>query len=74
MKGEEQKVFRDIPAEMLCEEGQQLWDAVDYHKPNSYDDYRRHLLQCKKCQEELELRESDLENIKEDIEKGALRI
>ena len=51
----------------LCEEGQQLWDAVDYHKPNSFDDYRRHLLLCKECQKELELTKEDIKNIKDDI-------
>lgn len=51
----------------LCEEGERLWDAADYHKPNSYDDYRRHLLVCKKCQKELEFTKEDIKNIKEDI-------
>ena len=68
MKDEVLKEFSEIFTEELCDEGQRLWDAVDYHKPNSYDDYRRHLLGCKKCQEELELRERDLQNIKDDIE------
>lgn len=73
MKDEEQKVFREIPAEMLCEEGQQLWEAVSYRKPNTYDDYRRHLLECKTCQEGLELRREDLLRIRGDI-NGVLKI
>ena len=74
MKEEELKEFGKIFREELCEEGQRLWDAVAYHKPNSYDDYRRHLLQCKKCQEGLELRENDLENIKENIKDNPKRM
>ena len=61
------KEFSEIFQEELCDEGQRLWNAVDYHKPNSYVDYRRHLLLCKECQKELELRKEDLERIKEDI-------
>lgn len=58
----------------LCEEGQRLWDAVDYRKVNSYDDYRRHLLQCKKCQDGLNLVEKGLLRIKEDVEtEGYIR-
>ncbi len=72
MKGKMVKVL-NVVVEELCDEGQRLWNAVDHHKPNSYDNYRRHLLECKKCQEELELRESDLKNIKEDIEQGGKR-
>ena len=70
MKDEHLKEFSEIFQEELCEEGQRLWDAVDYHKPNSYDDYRRHLLVCKECQEELELRKEDLEDIKGDIKEN----
>ena len=68
MRGEMVKVL-NVPVKELCDEGQRLWNAVDYHKQNSYDDYRRHLLECKKCQNGLERRERDLENIREDIEK-----
>ena len=67
MKNEHLKEFSEIFQEELCDEGQRLWNDVDYRKPNSYDDYRRHLLLCDKCQKELELRKEDLERIKEDI-------
>ena len=52
----------------LCEEGQRLWDAVDYRKVNSYDDYRRHLLECKRCQDGLNLIDKDLVRIRDDVE------
>ena len=55
--------------EELCKEGQRLWDAVDYRKVNSYDDYRRHIIQCKICQDGLNLVEKDLLRIKKDIKK-----
>jgi len=67
MKDEHLKEFSEIFQGELCEEGQRLWDAVNYHKSNSYDDYRRHLLVCKECQKELELTKGDLENIKGDM-------
>lgn len=66
MKDEHLKEYSEIFQEDLCEVGQRLWGAVDHRKPNSYDDYRKHLLQCKKCQKELELTKDDLENIKGD--------
>ena len=67
MKDEHLKEFSEIFQEELCEEGQQLWDAVDHRKPDSYDDYRRHLLVCEECQKELELTKEDIENIKGNI-------
>lgn len=51
----------------LCEEGERLWNAADCRKPNTFDDYRRHLLECEKCQEEIELSKEDLEDIRGDI-------
>ena len=68
MKDEHLKEFSEIFQEELCDEGQRLWDAVDYHKSNSYDDYRKHLLVCERCQKELELSKEDLEDIKGNIE------
>jgi len=60
--------------EALCKDGWYLWNAVDYRKSNSYDDYRKHLLMCKKCQDGLNLAEKDLLRIKEDVEsQGYLR-
>ncbi|MCK4731311.1 MAG: hypothetical protein KAT65_02535 [Methanophagales archaeon] len=69
MKDEHLKEFSEIFEEELCEEGQRLWNAVDYRKPNSYNGYRKHLLECKHCQKELELTKGDLEDIKSDIER-----
>ena len=59
--------------EALCEQGYQLWNAVDYRKTNSYDDYRNHLLLCKKCQTGLNLSEEDLLRIKEDVDSGGYK-
>ena len=54
----------------LCEEGQRLWDAVEYHFLDSYDDYK---IQCKKCQDGLELREKDLLRVRDDIKGGNIK-
>lgn len=67
MKDEHLKEFSEIFQEEGCDEGQRLWNAVDHRKQNSYDDYRKHLLQCDKCQKELELTKEDIEDIKRDI-------
>ena len=56
--------------EALCKEGYQLWNAVDYHETNSYDDYRKHLLQYEECQTGLNLGEKELLRIKNDVESG----
>lgn len=59
--------------EALCKEGCQLWDAVDYRETNSYDDYRKHLLLCKECQDGLNLGKKDLLRIKEDVDSGGYK-
>ena len=59
--------------EALCKEGYRLWGVVDYRKTNSYDDYRKHLLQCDKCQTGLNLGEKDLLRIKDDVESGGYK-
>ena len=59
--------------EALCKEGYQLWNAVDYRETNSYDDYRKHLLLCEKCQIGLNLSEKDLLRIKDDVESGGYK-
>ena len=56
--------------EAVCKEGLRLWNVADYRKTNSYDDYRKHLLQCKKCQDGLNLSKNDVLRIKEDVEAG----
>lgn len=59
-----------IENEKLCEEGQQLWDAIDPRKINSYDDYRRHIIQCSRCKFGLDLGRKDVLRIRDDLMKN----
>ena len=54
----------------LCDEGQQLWDAIDPRKINSYDNYRRHIIQCSRCKFGLDLERKDILRIRDDIIGG----
>ena len=53
----------------LCEEGEQLWNAVDEHNKTGYGNYLKHIFKCKECQKGLEITEEDINDAKKHWKK-----
>lgn len=60
--------------EELCKEGQRLYDAINERKNDSYDDYRRHIIRCKKCKKGLGLSRNIIHLIRDDLKGRGKKI